>query len=151
MLFGGSVGKGAPAAQVGAYLSLLVARVFKFSNQQRIILIITGISAGFSVAFGAPIATAFFALEALFAGKIMYRSLIPSIISAFVAFWCMKVVGVSYIYHPVNVGVVPNILELVNVLKTIIAGVVFGILAFIVIFFLNGLMIWQKKIFYILY
>ena len=133
LLFGGSVGKEAPAAQIGAYFASFLAKLFHIDAKKRIIFIITGTSAGFAVVFGAPISAGFFALEALFAGKILYRVLVPSLISSFVAYWCMHFVGVEYIYHPIYLKFVPNFWELVNVTKAVLAGVIFGFVGYGVI------------------
>ncbi len=133
IIFGGSVGKEAPSAQIGAYISHLLSKIFHIDRQKKIIIIITGTSAGFAVVFGAPIAAGFFALEALFAGKIIYRVLVPSLISSFVAFWCMHIFEVEYIYHPIFLEFVPNLWELVHIFKAVLAGIAFGIVAYIVI------------------
>ncbi|BAF70258.1 chloride channel protein [Nitratiruptor sp. SB155-2] len=142
MIFGGSVGKEAPSAQMGAYFSKITGKLFHIRTTEQIILIITGTSAGFAVVFGAPIAAGFFALEALFAGKILYRVLVPSLISSFIAYWCMHIVDIHYIYHPVTVGLVPNFWELFNIIKTVFAGLLFGFLAYLFIV----LMQWSGKL-----
>jgi len=133
LLFQGSAGKEAPAAQMGAYFSSLLSPLFRIDEKERIILIITGTSAGFAVVLGSPIAAGFFALEALFAGKILYRVLVPAFISSFIAYWSMQLLDVEYIYHPVSVGLVPSFWELVNIIKVVIAGLVFGFVAYGVI------------------
>lgn len=133
LLFQGSAGKEAPAAQIGAYISSLLSPLFRIDEKERIILIISGTSAGFAVVLGSPIAAGFFALEALFAGKILYRVLVPAFISSFIAYWSMQILDVEYIYHPVFVGLVPSFWELFNVIKVVIAGLVFGFLAYGVI------------------
>jgi H+/Cl- antiporter ClcA len=133
ILFGGSVGKEAPSAQIGAYLSAILSKTFAIDPAKKLIVVITGTSAGFAVVFGAPITAGFFALEALFAGKILYRVLVPSLISSFVAYWTMHVVGVDYIYHPIYLEFVPNFWELLHMLKAVVAGICFGLLGYIVI------------------
>ncbi len=130
---GGSAGKEAPSAQIGSYISLVFSRILKFSHADRILTVITGVSAGFAVVFGAPIAGALFALEALFSGRILYRVCVPAFISAFIAFWAMKVMNVSYIYKPIKVAFVPNFWELANFITVVIAGVFFGLISYLVI------------------
>ncbi len=130
---GGSAGKEAPSAQIGGYISLVFSRLLKLSHADRILTIITGVSAGFAVVFGAPISGALFALEAFFSGRILYRVCVPAFISAFIAFWTMKVMNVSYIYQPIKVEFVPNLWELFNFMKVVLAGIFFGLISYIVI------------------
>ncbi|MRI58174.1 MAG: voltage-gated chloride channel [Epsilonproteobacteria bacterium] len=138
LFFGGSAGKEAPSAQIGAYLSSLGAKIFNLSPKERIIIIVAGTSAGFAVVFGSPIAAGFFALEALFAGRILYQVLVPSFIASFVAYWIMHILHVEFIYHPVAVGLIPSFWEIVNISKTVVAGIFFGLIAYIVILAMNG-------------
>ncbi len=138
LFFQGSAGKEAPSAQIGAYLSFLLSKLLGMKAKERIIIIIAGTSAGFAVVFGSPIAAGFFALEALFAGKILYRVLVPSFISSFMAYWSMHILGVEFFYHPVAVGLIPSFWEIVNISKTVLAGIFFGLIAYIVILAMNG-------------
>ncbi len=133
IVFGGSAGKEAPAAQIGSYISLVFSRLLQLSYADRILTIITGVSAGFAVVFGAPIAGALFALEAFFSGRILYRVCVPAFISGFMAFWTMKFLNVSYIYKPIKVGFVPNFWEIEVFLKVILSGIFFGFISYIVI------------------
>jgi len=133
IVFGGSAGKEAPSAQIGSYISLVFSRLLKLSHADRILTIITGVSAGFSVVFGAPIAGALFALEAFFSGRILYRVCVPAFISGFIAFWTMQVMKVSYIYKPIKVEFVPNLWELFNFIEVVLSGIFFGLISYIVI------------------
>ncbi len=130
---GGSAGKEAPSAQIGSYISLAFSRIFRLSHADRILAIITGVSAGFSVVFGAPIAGALFALEAFFAGRILYRVCVPAFISSFIAFWSMNVMSVSYIYKPIKVEFIPNFWELANFMTVVVGGIFFGLISYVVI------------------
>ncbi len=133
IVFGGSAGKEAPSAQIGSYISLVFSRIIKLSHADRILTIITGVSAGFAVVFGAPIAGALFALEAFFSGRILYRVCVPAFISSFIAFWSMKVMNITYIYKPIKVEFVPNLWELFNFMEVVVAGIFFGLISYIVI------------------
>ena len=133
IVFGGSAGKEAPSAQIGSYISLVFSRLLKLSHADRILTIITGVSAGFSVVFGAPIAGALFSLEAFFSGRILYRVCVPAFISGFIAFWTMQVMKVSYIYKPIKVEFVPNLWELFNFIEVVLSGIFFGLISYIVI------------------
>ncbi len=139
LVFGGSAGKEALGGQIGAYLSLMLAKTIGLSvgHTERIVIIIAGVSAGFAVVFGAPIAAGFFALEALFAGKILYRVLVPAFISSFVAYWSMHILNVEYIYHPISLGSVPGFWEFLSLIKAIVAGLFFGVISYGVVVAMN--------------
>ncbi len=133
IVFGGSAGKEAPSAQIGGYISLVFSRILKLSYADRILTIITGVSAGFAVVFGAPIAGAIFAIEAFFAGRILCRVCVPAFISGFVAFWVMKLLDVPYIYKPMKIEFVPDLWQLAQLGKVILAGIFFGLVSYLVI------------------
>ena len=147
LIFGGSAGKEAPAGQLGAYLSLTLAKILNLSagHTERILFIIAGVSAGFAVVFGAPVAAGFFALEALFAGRILYRVLVPAFIASFTAYWSMHILNVEYIYHPVSLGLVPGFWELINLIKAVAAGLFFGLVSYMVIVAMNFANHFSKK------
>ena len=62
-LFGGSAGREGTAVQMGAAISDQFSHLLKLKIQDRQILIIIGISAGFASIFGTPFAAAVFALH----------------------------------------------------------------------------------------
>ena len=61
-LFGGSAGREGTAVQMGGSLADQLTRPFKLSREERSILLMAGISAGFASVFGAPLAGAVFGL-----------------------------------------------------------------------------------------
>ncbi|MGC2924881.1 chloride channel protein, partial [Enterococcus faecium] len=69
-LFGGSVGREGTAVQMGGALADNTARLYRLDKAEREILIISGISAGFSSVFGTPLAGTLFGLEVLAIGKV---------------------------------------------------------------------------------
>ena len=77
VMFGGSIGKEGPCAQIGAALASRFSDMFKFSAEDRKKLVICGISAGFAAVFGTPIAGAIFGVEVLFMGNLLYSVLLP--------------------------------------------------------------------------
>ena len=68
-LFGGSAGREGTAVQMGAAISDQFSKLFKLNENDRKILQIIGISAGFAAVFGTPLAGAVFALEVMFLAK----------------------------------------------------------------------------------
>jgi H+/Cl- antiporter ClcA len=125
---GGSVGKEGPAAQVGAAFASFTASIFKLSDRDRKKIVICGISAGFASVFGTPMAGAIFGVEILLIGALMYDVLLPSIVSGFVAFYVAKFFGASYTYYELAFFSSHDF-NLALIIKVIIGGIFFGLVA----------------------
>ena len=82
-LFGGSAGREGVAVQIGATFANFLGDVFKVKNRHIIVMI--GMAAGFGGLFQTPFAATLFALEALIAGAIYYRAIVPALIASTVA------------------------------------------------------------------
>ncbi|MBO73141.1 MAG: chloride channel protein, partial [Flavobacteriales bacterium] len=67
-VFGGSAGREGTAVQMGASLADQLNFLTKFTEEERKILLMCGMAAGFSSLFGTPLAGAVFALEIIFIG-----------------------------------------------------------------------------------
>jgi len=130
LAIGGSVGKEGPCAQIGAGIASVLAGLFKFGEHDRRKLVICGISAGFALVFGTPIAGSIFGVEVLFVGGILYEVLLPSFIAGITAYHISSAMGITYFYHPVRV--VPVFSE-VFFLKVIAAGMFFGLCSILLI------------------
>src|SRR3954462_7960959 len=85
LAFGGSVGKEGPAAQIGAALTSLFADIFRLRDEDRLRLVICGISAGFAAVFGTPVSGALFGVEVLYLGQIDYTVIFPALVAGIVA------------------------------------------------------------------
>ncbi len=129
---GGSVGKEGPGAQIGAGVASLISRLLKFNKQDRKKLVICGISAGFATVFGTPIAGAIFGVEVLIIGVIMYDVLLPSFIAGFAAFTTAQFLGIDYTYYDLHFFQDVS-LDIVLIIKVIIAGLFFGFVSDITI------------------
>jgi len=129
---GGSVGKEGPGAQLGAGTASFVSDLFKFRKEDRKKLVICGISAGFATVFGTPIAGAIFGVEVLVIGVIMYDVLLPSFVAGFAAFTTAQFLGIHYTYYDVRFYQTIA-LDYPLILKVIIAGLFFGLVADFVI------------------
>lgn len=130
LMFGGSVGKEGPCAQIGAGLSSLFAKIFKFSENDRKKLVICGISGGFAAVFGTPIAGAIFGIEVLFVGGILYEVLLPSFVAGIISYQVSSSLGIAYFYFPLEF--VPIFSEAFFI-KVVFAGIFFGICSFLLI------------------
>jgi H+/Cl- antiporter ClcA len=130
LAIGGSVGKEGPCAQIGAGIASVLAGLLRFSEHDRRKLVICGISAGFALVFGTPIAGSIFGVEVLFVGGILYEVLLPSFIAGITAYHVSSAMGITYFHHPVRV--VPVFSEVFFV-KVMAAGLFFGLCSILLI------------------
>ncbi len=142
---GGSVGKEGPAAQVGAASASTLASIFKLSDKDRKKVVICGISAGFASVFGTPMAGAIFGVEILLIGALLYDVLLPSIVSGFVAFYVAKFLGASYTYFELAYFTTHEF-NFALMMKVLLGGVFFGLVADFIITVLRGLHDYIKAI-----
>jgi H+/Cl- antiporter ClcA len=84
-VFGASVGREGTAVQMGGSLADQLSHIFKFNKDERRLVLMAGMSAGFAAVFGTPLAGAVFALEVLAVGRLRYDALWPCALAALVA------------------------------------------------------------------
>ncbi len=125
-LFGGSAGREGTAVQMGGAIADQFTALFKLDNQDRRILIIIGISAGFASVFGTPIAGAVFAVEVLVIGKMRYQAILPSFLAAIIANATCNWWNVGHVHY--QIPFVPE-MSLPNFGWSVLAGVLFGVAA----------------------
>ena len=130
MAVGGSAGKEAPCADVGAGIAAYLARLLRVSPQDQRKLMICGVSAGFAGVFGVPVSGALFGLEVLWVGHLFYEVMFPALVAGITAYGVTSYLGVSYIYHPM--AFVPVFSELFF-LKVVLAGILFGLVSILFI------------------
>jgi H+/Cl- antiporter ClcA len=126
MTVGGSAGKEAPCADVGAGVCAVLARWLKLSAQDQRKMMICGVSAGFAGVFGVPVSGALFGLEVLWVGHLFYEVMFPALVAGITAFGVTSYLGVNYLYHPL--AFVPVFSEQFF-LKVVAAGIFFGLIS----------------------
>ncbi len=123
-LFGGSAGREGTAVQMGGGIAASFARFFRLAPAEVRLLLMAGISAGFSSVFGTPIAGAVFALEVLVIGKNHWGALVPCFIAAVVADWTCAAWGILHTHYVISSDGFS--LEPWLVGKVILVAIVFG-------------------------
>jgi H+/Cl- antiporter ClcA len=123
-LFGGSAGREGTAVQMGGALADRVTQWFGLAREDRRILLMGGIAAGFSSVFGTPLAGAIFGLEVLAIGRLRYDALFACLASSVMADVVCRLWGIHH-----TVYVVPFVppLTVSGVVSAIVAGIAFGV------------------------
>lgn len=123
-LFGGSAGREGTGVQIGASISQFVGKIFKLDKEDSRIILMSGISSGFSSIFGTPIAGTIFGLEISSLGTMSYESLVPCFIASFVGNLTTIYLGIHHEHYSIgNVMAVSYI----GIIKVIFAAILFGL------------------------
>ena len=85
-LCGGSAGREGAALQIGGSIAAVFNKMFHFTEEDKRILVMCGMSGLFSALFNIPITAAVFSLEAIKVGTIYYGALIPCLMSSAIAY-----------------------------------------------------------------
>ncbi|AQR69153.1 voltage-gated chloride channel protein [Janthinobacterium sp. LM6] len=127
-LFGASVGREGTAVQMGGALADQLTRMFRLNNEDRRIILMAGISAGFASVFGTPLAGALFGLEVLAIGRLRYEAMLPCLLAAVIADQVVLLWGpLLHIAHThYAVPLIPAI-SAWTLSAIVIAGVLFGV------------------------
>ena len=123
-LFGGSAGREGTAVQMGGSLADQLTHLFKFNREDRRILIMAGISAGFGSVFGTPLSGAIFGLEVLVIAEHRFRALVPCLVSALLANQVTLALGIHHTRYVISDIPALDFRTLAGILG---AGVAFGL------------------------
>ncbi|WP_052282029.1 voltage-gated chloride channel family protein [Kluyvera genomosp. 1] len=125
-LFGASVGREGTAVQMGASIADQFTSALKLNDDARRMVLMAGVSAGFSSVFGTPLAGAIFGLEVMAIGRMHYTAIFPCLLAAIVADQVGLMWGVQHTHYAMSL--IPQ-MSLWTLGAVIIAGCCFGLAA----------------------
>lgn len=91
--FGASAGREGAALQLGGSIGGTIGRWLKLEDHDHKVMIMCGMSAGFSALFGTPLTATVFAMEVVSVGLMQYAALVPCCVAALVAKEVAELVG----------------------------------------------------------
>ena len=129
-LFGGSAGREGAALQLGGSTASFVAKLLKLKENERTVLIMSGMSAVFAGLFGTPLTACLFTMEFSSVGKIFTPALLPCYLAAYTASRVSLALGV----HPEGY-LLENVLEInLNTgWRLLILAVLIGVLGIVMV------------------
>ena len=123
-LLGASVGREGVAIQMGSTLADQLSNAISADRKSRCILVIAGMSAGFSSVFGTPLAGAIFGLEVLSVRRMRYAAALPCFLAAILADQVRLIWGIPHVHYAV--GTIPSF-SVLSMAAVVAAGVIFGL------------------------
>lgn len=127
-VLGGSAGREGTALQMSGAIADQLSNPFRLSDEERKVLIIAAIAAGFGSVFGTPFAGIIFSLELLRIGKLKYIACIPATASALLADQVTRWWQTPHTHY--TVSSIPDITA-TSLLYTVLAGIAFGLCAMV--------------------
>ena len=125
-LFGGSAGREGTGVQIGASICSKLGKLLKLNKYDTTIIIISGVSSGFSVVFGTPIAGTVFGLEVSTVGKMRYEAIIPCLISSYIGNFIASLFKVQHTHYTMDIV---SSSDYTIFYKVILCGILFGLIS----------------------
>lgn len=125
-LFGGSAGREGAAIQLGGSIANRLGKKMKLTRNDQHIIVMCGMSAGFSALFGTPLAATIFSLEVISVGIMHYSALVPCVTASMIAHFVADFMKMPPEVFPV--AAVPEI-GAALFFKTVLMGVLFGVVS----------------------
>ena len=101
-LFGGSAGREGAALQLGGSIAGKLGHALRMSDKSQRVMVMCGMSAGFSALFGTPLAATVFAMEVVSMGIMHYSALFPCMSAAIIAHFIARAFRVPPEVFPVE-------------------------------------------------
>ena len=133
-LFGGSAGREGTALQMGGSLADMLARWFRVGKENRRLMLMSGVAAGFGAVFGTPLTGAIFAMEVLVIGRLQYEALVPVLVASLVGDATCSAWGIHHTVYHLDVAHTAGThapFHLLLLGKTVLAGIAFGLAGFL--------------------
>ena len=103
LLCGGSVGRESAALQIGGSLGKSLGDLLRLKQEDKKIILMSGMAAAFSALLGTPMTASFFAMEVSSVGSMYYAALVPCICAALVSRQVAVTLGVpEELFHVSN-------------------------------------------------
>ena len=119
-LVGGSAGREGAAIQLGGSIGNQLGRWLKLDEQDRHVMVMSGMSAAFAALFGTPMAAAIFSMEVVSVGVMYYTALVPCVVASLIA-----------TNFAAGLGIHPEVFHVTTIPKlTMLTGVKMGVIAF---------------------
>lgn len=145
VLFGGSTGREGAAVQMGGSVAATVNKFFKVSRLDKKIFIMSGISAGFGAAFGAPITGAVFGMEMTALGKLKFEALVPCLTASFVGHY-VTTAAWGHKHEEFIIQTVPEI-SISTFIIVILLSVIFSLISVLYCQLRHGIEKFSEKVF----
>lgn len=122
-LCGGSAGREGAAIQLGGSIANKIGKRMHLSTNDQHIIIMCGMSAGFSALFGTPLAATIFSLEVISVGIMHYSALVPCVTASMIGHFVAEFLKMPPEVFPVS-GV--PAMEAAMFFKVVLLSALFG-------------------------